>query len=349
MPSRLSRRLESILAALLPPASREHVLGDLAECAHTRRQYLAAFGAVLPRVIFSTLRRTLRDDNGLSLMAILTTVALVAAALLTRGRAMAVPGEWLRWAAPGLAWVAGCALAAAYGRPGTRLWNGWCLLAALPVSIAVAAVAGADVAAATTAVVVATAAHVAITLPRTATDLTRMAAAARTPLSLDNLDQKAREFQRRIWWRNVRESGAGIAVLGANVDNLTSAASAVQLASPLLTVAGVVSVMIVLHTLAGSRRVPATSSARRLLRFHQSELIRQRSMLRFVPLWYLLPLAPGLVAGVIAKGHPISGAIALTIVGLVFYAVARLNAWGARSLDDLLEETRALERSALPD
>jgi hypothetical protein len=346
MPYQPPQRLESIFSALVPPSSRDHVLGDLAECAHTRGQYLAAFAAVLPRVVLSQVRRRVRADDGLSLMAALTIVALGIAAVVTRGRGMAVPGEWLRWAAPAAVWLLGCALAAAYGPPGTRLWNGKGVLAALAASIAVAAATGAHVGAVAAAIVVASAAHLAITLPRAATDLARVAAAARVPLSLDNLADQARTFQRRIWWRNMRESLAAVVVLTANINNLTSATSSADLAGPLLTVAGVVSVLVVLHTIAGPRRVPATSDTRALLRFHQSELMRQRSMLRFVPLWYLLPLVPGMLAGVIAKGRLVPGLLSLAVMAIVFYGVARLNQWGARWLDDALAETRALERSA---
>ncbi|HZI79452.1 MAG TPA: hypothetical protein VFD69_08060 [Vicinamibacterales bacterium] len=341
MPYLPSRRLEAIAAALLPPSSREHVLGDLTECAHTPGQYLASFVAVLPKVVFSELRRKLRADSGLALVAALTAAALGIAAVATRGRALAVPGEWLRWTAPGVVWLIGCALAAAYGRAGTRLWNGWCVLGAFVASIGAAALAGAHLAAATTAVAVAAAAHIAITLPRAANELARLAP-ARAPLSLDNLDERARDFQRKIWWRNFRESAAGLVVLTANFGNITNATSAVERAGPLLTTAGILCVMLVLHTRAGSRRVPGTSDARSLLRFHQDEILRQRDMLRLVPLWYLLPLAPGMVVGVVAKGRPVSGAVALTIAAIIFYGVARLNQWGARWLDRELADAQAI-------
>ena len=341
MPYLPSRRLEAIAAALLPPSSREHVLGDLAECAHTRAQYLAAFAAVLPKVVFSELRRKLRADSGLTLMAALTAAALGIAAVVTRGRALAVPGEWLRWAAPGVVWMIGCALAAAYGRAGTRLWNGWGVLTALVGSIGAAALAGADVAATTTAIVVATAAHIAFTLPRAANELARLAP-VRAPLSFDNLGERARDFQRKIWWRNFRESFAGLVVLAANFGNITNATSAAERAGPLLVVAGILGVMLVLHTRAASRRVPDTSDARSLLQFHQDEIMRQRDMLRWVPLWYLLPLAPGMVVGVVAKGRPVSGAVALAVVAIIFYGVARLNQWGARWLDRELADAQAI-------
>ena len=83
MPHHPSRRLESVLAPLLPPACREHVLGDLAECAETRGQYIGVFIAILLKVVLSATRRTLRWGNGVGLMAGLSAIALVIAALIT--------------------------------------------------------------------------------------------------------------------------------------------------------------------------------------------------------------------------------------------------------------------------
>jgi hypothetical protein len=346
MPYHPSRRLESLLTAVLPPVAREHVLGDLAEYAESRRQYLGTFIAVLPTVVFSEARRKLRPGSGVGLMMGLSALALAVAALVTRGRALALAGEWLRWAAPWTVWVIGCAIAAAYGRAGSRLWNGWCVLAALAASAATAWLTGAE--GAIVAILVATAAHIAITLPGAASDLVRLAP-GKAPLSLDNVDARAREFQRKIWRRNLRESAVGLLVLGVNAGDIVSGMSRAERVGPLLTSAGILCVMLVLHAKAGSRRVPDTSDAHALLRFHQGELLRHRTMLRLVPLWYLLPLAPGMVMGIVAKGRPASAAVALAVIAIIFYGVARLNQWGARGLDRELAEARALDSSALAD
>ena len=71
-----------------------------------------------------------------------------------------------------------------------------------------AALSGAHVPAAAGAVVCATAAHIALTLPRLGDDLARVVAAAKvTPLSFDNVHDRARQFQRTIWWRNPGSPG----------------------------------------------------------------------------------------------------------------------------------------------
>jgi len=350
MPHHPSRRLETILAALLPPASREHVLGDLAECAESSGQYLGVFIAVLPKVVLSETRRKLRAGTGVALMAGLAAVALVVAALATRGSSMAIPGEWLRWAAPWAVWVAGCALAAAYGPAGTRLWSGWGVLAALLASIGAAALAGAHVRGAAAAIVLATIAHMAITLPRVRGDITRAMHAATPPLTLDTVRDRAQHFQRMIWWRNARESVAAIFLLGVNAFTLTTTSpdSPAAWAPPVLGLVGLSCVLYALHVKAGSRRVPDGDTLA-ILRFHQAEIARQRDMLRLVPLWYLLPLAPGLLAATIVQWHPVSSPLSLAFMAALFYGIARLNMAGARWLDGQLATAQALEPVATPE
>lgn len=52
------KHIENLFRLLLPPACREHVLGDLHERFKSPRQYLAEGLAVLPPVIISRIRRT---------------------------------------------------------------------------------------------------------------------------------------------------------------------------------------------------------------------------------------------------------------------------------------------------
>ena len=343
MPHHPSRRLECVLSALLPPACREHVLGDLSECAETRGQYIGVFIAILPKVVWSATRRTLRWGTGVGLMAGLSAVALAIAALVTRGPALPEM-EWLRWVAPWTVWIAGCALAAAYGAAGTRLWSGWGVLLSLIAAVGTAALSGAHVRGAAAAIVAATITHIAITLPKLSADITRTMKAATPPLTLDTVHERARHFQRMIWWRNARESVVGCALLGVNANTLArlSFDAPALWVPPALAFAGITVVLYALHAKAGSRRVPE-GDARTVLRFHQGEIERQRDMLHLVPYWYLLPLAPNLVAGAIVKWNAIATPAALAIMALVFYGIARLNKAGARWLDRQLEQARALD------
>jgi len=73
------KHLETIVRLLLPPASREHVLGDLHERYKSRKSYLVDALLVLPAVITSRIRRT--TDVQVFLMEALTVyVSFTAAA-----------------------------------------------------------------------------------------------------------------------------------------------------------------------------------------------------------------------------------------------------------------------------
>ena len=53
-----NRLMEALVSLLLPPACREHVLGDLYERYTSPRQYIADAALTLPLVIASRIRRT---------------------------------------------------------------------------------------------------------------------------------------------------------------------------------------------------------------------------------------------------------------------------------------------------
>lgn len=55
-PQPLPRTIERLGELLVPPAAAEHVLGDLAECSHTPREYLRRLLAVLPYVVLAQAR-----------------------------------------------------------------------------------------------------------------------------------------------------------------------------------------------------------------------------------------------------------------------------------------------------
>ena len=59
MQSQPSKAIELILGWLIPPASREHVLGDLHERYVSPMRYLADVVTIVPLVIWSNIRRTL--------------------------------------------------------------------------------------------------------------------------------------------------------------------------------------------------------------------------------------------------------------------------------------------------
>jgi hypothetical protein len=83
---------------------------------------------------------------------------------------------------------------------------------------------------------------------------------------------------------------------------------------------------------------PVAAPTSEVVRWHRSELVRQRDLLRRASLWYLGPFVPG--TGLVFAGRwlerpdkwlPVS--LAAAFVVLVFVGIALLNLWGARKLD----------------
>ena len=110
MRPRVARFAERIADRLLPPMCAEHVLGDLSECSTSTGRYVAHLVSILPRVVWSQVRR--RATIGFIVVnALVTGIALVIC-LGLRGEAFFTePWALLRAAAPLGVWVVGCALA----------------------------------------------------------------------------------------------------------------------------------------------------------------------------------------------------------------------------------------------
>ena len=330
--------LDRLAGLLLPPASAEHTLGDLAETSRSQADYLRQLASVLPRVVWSQVRRR-ATIGGTVFNALLSLMALLVALGVPTGAFFAAPAPW-RLVVPWACWVAGNALAAAYGHP--RRPTHW----SRPVFVGWVAAALASAVALDIPVL-----RVALGLGGSLVLILALAmpwltAVPLGPLSTDTLADHARLFQRSIWWRNMRESVAGMVVIGANVKGLWSAADPVARAGHVLIIAGVLFIMGFLHLRANSRPVPQDQGALALLAFHQRELARQRDILRAVPYWYLLPFVPGMLVGAASKwdatgANPVG---ALLVVLVIFGLIWRLNAAGADWLDRKVGEVELLRR-----
>ena len=105
--------------------------------------------------------------------------------------------------------------------------------------------------------------------------------------------------------------------------------------------------MIQLRRRGTARSLPADADTRASIQFHKLEMERQRDALRTVWRWYLLPLVPGLaaiIAGAAIKRGVNARLIGSIIVGvLVFVGVWALNQWGARKLNNKIQELHRLE------
>jgi hypothetical protein len=183
----------------------------------------------------------------------------------------------------------------------------------------------------------------------------------RIEISLDQLRWKARRFESRIHWRNLREYAAGalvVGVFGYYVWRIP--APLVRLGSMLVIVGGLFALRS-LHVRGASGSAPVNMAFSSCLEFHRRQLERQRDLLRDVWTWYLLPFVPGLAVFLVgllgwtlaqpnAPAHRqlIVGAFVATALGcgLVLAAVGRLNRWAARKLQREIDALAALEEKS---
>jgi hypothetical protein len=244
--------LERFTTALIPPGSREHVLGDLAECSETRGEYLENLASALPCVIVCHIRRRVSKGT-VVINAIASAIALTAATTPP----VSDSGTWIRLLLPWAIWNAGCVLAAAYGPPDKlgRL-NPSVLGATFLVVVIAAVLAGFSIAAVATGLGALIVLLLLLNMPWVPTEKLLQ------PLSVDTLPDQARAFQRTIWWRNAREIGAALIVLTANVPDMWRGETAVDRLSHGLLVAGTLFVMGYLRFRAGSRPLPAGGDSR---------------------------------------------------------------------------------------
>jgi hypothetical protein len=165
-------------------------------------------------------------------------------------------------------------------------------------------------------------------------------------LTVDEVRRRAARFERRIHWRNVREYIAGALVIVFLALQLWRA-HGWRLTPAVLLIAGTIYVMFELHRRASARPLPADPGIRGTIEFHRVELERQRDALHAVWRWYLLPLVPGLAAGLVVTGidHGINAGLNRMGVFfvLVFVGIWALNEWGARKLDGKIQELKAME------
>jgi len=171
----------------------------------------------------------------------------------------------------------------------------------------------------------------------------------------EELRRKMNKFERRIFWRNVREYAGGLGVIAIfGYYEWRFNALLIRLGSGMI-IAGTLYVMYQLHRRASTRPAPADLGSSTCIEFHRKSLERQRDALRTVWSWYLLPFVPGL--SVLAIGsiesqraaHPgnvgqlvISVLASQGIIPAVFFAVWKLNRRAAERLQRQIDELNAL-------
>jgi hypothetical protein len=171
----------------------------------------------------------------------------------------------------------------------------------------------------------------------------------------EDFRRKMDKFERRIFWRNMREYAAGVVVIvGFGYFGFKLHGLLVRVGAGLI-VAGALAVMFELHRRGSVRTAPADLGLSTCIDFHRKSLERQRDALRTVWTWYLLPFVPGLAVFEIGsainqwEAHPVgleyfvlASLVSPAIIGAVFFGIWRLNQWGAGKLQKRIDELTAL-------
>jgi FtsH-binding integral membrane protein len=197
--------------------------------------------------------------------------------------------------------------------------------------------------------------------PSTITDVWKSQPEERIDISLEEMRRKARRFETKVFWRNVREYVACALVVAcfgyyASVFHPTLIRVGCG-----LVIAGALFAAFRLHRTGAVRTVPAELALRTCVGFHRRELERQRDLLRNVWRWYLLPFVPGMLVFLLglfqftmqqphAAGRTSTIVIvfALTAAGcaLVFLGVGKSNQWAAHKLQREIDTLNQLEKES---
>ena len=164
-------------------------------------------------------------------------------------------------------------------------------------------------------------------------------------MNIDEQIELARQFQKKVRRRNIREYGASAFVVAAFTLYLWLLDDPWLRTGSILIIGGVLYVAYQLHKRGSARRVPAGVNS---LEFHRRELKRQRDALRGIFRWYMLPMFPGIVVFDIALAmiHPWGPVVWLGLQASIAVAVSvfiyKLNQREARKLHREIDQLTEL-------
>lgn len=167
-------------------------------------------------------------------------------------------------------------------------------------------------------------------------------------MSIDEIRKRASNFEKKIFWRNVREyAGSAMAIALFVWFIIDSHDTFFRIACGLM-IAGLLCMAFQLRRLAWARSMPADLGAANALQFHRSELERQQDFLAHIWKWYVAPLLPGLAAfslqSVLMAPHRLLRAVLVnSLFALSLIVVWRLNTYATRCLRRKINELHAVE------
>ena len=168
-----------------------------------------------------------------------------------------------------------------------------------------------------------------------------------TPMPLEEIQRRARRFEKRVDRRNLREYAGAAIGIAVYTFYIFKSHSLVIRAGSALVIAGVLYVVVQLYRRASSGALPEDFGVAASIEFHRRELVRQRDLLRSVWRWYVAPIVPGLIvfsAGSIPPHSPLWVYLLLALFFLVgLGGIVWLNRRAAERLDRQIAELDNLE------
>lgn len=179
-------------------------------------------------------------------------------------------------------------------------------------------------------------------------------------MSLEEIREKARKFEKSIRARNFIEYAAAAIVLvnfGLQIFRPEPLNVMTRIGSGLIVLATIY-VVYMLHTRGSAKNIPEAMARASFIDFYRSSLENQRDLLLRIWRWYLLPFVPGMAAmfvsfairdGLLFNPNPSpeqlrDGLFLLIFVGVIiafFFVVAAINKRSARKLQAQID---ALDR-----
>lgn len=161
---------------------------------------------------------------------------------------------------------------------------------------------------------------------------------------VEELRAKAAKFQRLIRWRNWREQAAAVVVIVICARAVWTTPDAVERIGYALMIAGAIYIIVHLWVWGSAQSLPGDLGRADCISFYQSELRRQRDLLRGIWKWYIGPLIPGLAVLTVyhiviaPPGKRWFPVIYAMVVPAFLWFVGRLNLRAARQIDGRIQE-----------
>lgn len=169
-------------------------------------------------------------------------------------------------------------------------------------------------------------------------------------MSIAEIRKRAGKFEKKVFWRNLREYVAGGIAMVMLGNFFWQANTHLARTSFALLMAGLLYMLFHLHR-NGSSSPASRYTGTDCVQFYLDELERQRKLVGNL-WWYLGPLVPGLVLSMISSAldHPqpkalVTLAVVNAIIAGSFYLLIKLNSQAARCLQKQIDELRGLREA----